>query len=275
MLSVVILTKNEEKQIATCLKSVLWADEIVIIDSGSADNTLEIAKQYTKKIINKTFTNFSDLRNEGLKQAKHDWILYVDADEEITKDLADEIRSVILGSEATPGSKKDRFWTSQNDENGIGAYFVTRRNFYLGQEWPVKDKVERLFKKDKLTGWQGQVHESPQIKGEKGELKNELTHRTHNSLEEMLNNTIVWSDFEAEARFKANHPSVTWWRIFRMMLTSFWEYYVKQRGWSVGTVGLMESIYQSFSIFITYAKLWELQNHPFLSSSGLTRGSIK
>ncbi len=262
-LSAVVLTKNEEKQIESCLKSLSFCDEIIVVDSGSEDKTLFIAKKYTDCVYKQPFTNFSDLRNFGKEKVKNGWILYVDADEEINKDLAKEIRSVILGSEATPESKKDRFWTSQNDENTFAAYFIIRRNFYLGKEWPVKDKVERLFKKKNLLGWYGEVHESPKIEGKKGELKNEIIHRTHNSLEEMLNNTIAWSDFEAKSRLAANHPPVTWWRIFRMMLTSFWEYYIKQKGWKVGTVGLIESIYQSFSIFVTYAKLWEMQNKKY------------
>lgn len=248
--SAIVLTKNEEKQIEACLKSLSFADEIIVIDSGSTDKTLAIAKKYTGQIYKHPFTNFSDLRNFGKEKAKNDWILYVDADEEVTTPLKEEINDTIRHS---------------NDQKS--AYYVVRRNYYLGKEWPVKDKVERLFKKKNLLGWYGEVHESPKIKGEKGELKNELIHRTHNSLEEMLVNTIVWSDFEAKARFQVNHPAVTWWRIFRMMLTSFWEYYVKQKGRKVGTVGLIESMYQSFSIFVTYAKLWEMQNSKQLTEN--------
>lgn len=240
-LSVVVLTKNEERQIEACLKSAAWASEIIVIDSGSTDKTIFLAQKYTKNIYQVPFTNFSQLRNLGKEKANNGWILYVDADEEITKDLVKEIEQVIDGA------------------NNPTAYFISRRNFYLGKEWPIKDKIERLFKKDNLLGWYGEVHESPKIIGEKGELKNELIHRTHNSLEEMLNNTMVWSNFEAKARLIANHPKVTWWRIFRMMGTSFWDYYIKQKGWTVGTVGLIESMYQAFSIFVTYAKLWEKQ----------------
>ncbi len=244
MISAIVLTKNEERQIEICLKSVKFADEIIVIDNESTDQTLAIAKKYTNKIYKQPFTNFSKLRNFGKEKAKNTWVLYVDADEEVTEELSKEIHSVILGS-----------------ENNIAAYFITRRNFYLGKEWPIQDKVERLFKKENLLNWYGEVHESPKVEGEKGQLKNVLIHRTHNNLEEMLTNTIAWSDFEAKARFRVNHPKVTWWRIFKMMMTSFWDCYIKQKGFTVGTVGLIESGYQAFSTFITYSKLWEMQRN--------------
>ncbi len=75
----------------------------------------------------------------------------------------------------------------------------------------------------------------------------------------MLNKTIEWSNEEAMARLESNHPKMTWWRFPRVMITAFLGYYVKQGGWKVGTAGLIESIYQSFSAFVTYARLWELQ----------------
>ena len=237
-LSVIILTKNEEKQIEACLKSVSFADEIVVVDSGSTDRTLDIVKIYTDKIIKTKFTNFSSLRNLGLEKTSNDWVLYIDADEEITSDLKGEI---------------------ETSDCNFAAYYITRQNFYLGRRWPTKDKVERLFNKEKLKKWFGDVHESPEVNGEKGELNSELIHRTHNSLEEMLNNTIVWSDCEARARFNTNHPKITWWRILRMMGASFYDYYIRQKGYRVGTAGLIESIYQAFSVFTTYGKLWELQ----------------
>ncbi|MBI5122241.1 glycosyltransferase family 2 protein [Candidatus Roizmanbacteria bacterium] len=257
-LSAIILAKNEEKQIETCLKSLEFCDEIIVVDSGSTDKTLSLAKKYTNQIYQVPFTNFSDLRNLGKEKAKNGWILYVDADEEVTTPLKEEINDTIRQSTDTSevAGGTPRRWSDQKS-----AYYVVRSNFYLSKEWPTKDKVERLFKRENLSGWYGEVHESPKIEGEKGELKNEIIHRTHNSLEEMLNNTIAWSDFEAKARFAVNHPPVTWWRIFRMMATSFWDYYIKQKGWKLGTVGLIESIYQSFSIFVTYAKLWEMQNN--------------
>ena len=242
-ISIIILTKDEEKQLETCLKSVSFADEIIIIDSGSTDKTLEIASKHTDIIIKHRFTDFSDLRNIGLKKANGDWILYVDADEEITPELKSEILFII---------KQKAIKTS--------AYFIQRSNYFLGRRWTKDDKVERLFQKNKLSGWYGLVHESPIVDGETGELQNKLIHRTHNNLEEMLTNTIKWSDFEASARLKNHHPKITWWRVFRVMFGAFYNSYIKQQGFKAGTEGFIESVYQAFSMFITYAKLWEMQN---------------
>ena len=76
----------------------------------------------------------------------------------------------------------------------------------------------------------------------------------------MVNKTLAWSKIDAELRFKSGHPRMTWWRFPRVMLTAFFDSYIKQGGWKVGTIGLIESLYQSYSIFITYARLWEMQN---------------
>jgi hypothetical protein len=76
----------------------------------------------------------------------------------------------------------------------------------------------------------------------------------------MIAKTNEWSEIEAQLRFNNDHPIISWWRIFRVMLTAFWQSYVKQSGWKAGTVGLIESIYQAFSMFVTYSKLWEMQN---------------
>jgi hypothetical protein len=111
-----------------------------------------------------------------------------------------------------------------------------------------------------LVEWYGQLHESPKIKGEVGELDEFIIHYTHDDLSSMVKKTNTWSDVEAETRIHIHHPKMTWWRFPRVMLSAFWDSYIRQSGWKAGTAGFIESIYQSFSIFITYAKLWELQN---------------
>lgn len=240
-LSIIILCRNEEQQIATSLKSAQFAQEIIVIDSGSTDQTIKIAEKYTDKIYQTTFTDFSALRNLAKEKAHGNWLFYIDADEEITNQLAKEILSVIKKNQAEAG------------------YFVKRENYYLGKKWPTVDRMQRLFRKDKLLNWFGKVHETARVAGKFGELKNYLLHRTHNNLEEMLSNTLVWSEFEAQARWEQKHPPIVWWRIFRVMLSAFFQSYIKQKSYKMKTEGLIESIYQAFSIFITYAKLWELQ----------------
>lgn len=243
-ISVIIIAKNEEKMIKECLASVSFCNEIVVIDNGSQDQTLEISKKMGAKVFEYKSKDFSDLRNFGASKATMDWILYVDADERVTPSLREEIKSQII-----------------NHKSQITAYKIKRKNFYLGNyEWPYVEKIERLFKKKSLAGWEGSLHESPIIDGRIGELENFLTHYTHKDLSSMVEKTLEWSKIEAELRFEANHPKMIWWRFPRVMIPAFINSYIIQGGWKVGTAGLVESIYQVFSIFITYARLWELQN---------------
>lgn len=241
-ISAVILTKNEEMMIADCIDSVSFCNEIVVIDSGSTDNTSEIAKNMGAVVYLTTEPDFAKKRNYGLKKAKGPWVLYVDADERVEKDLQAEINKVIA------------------QKNTESAYRLKRKNFYLGNnEWPKIEKLERLFKKTALKEWKGELHETPVVEGAIGELEGFLLHFTHRELSTMLAKTIEWSGVEANLRYNANHPKMTWWRFPRVMITTFYDWYIVQKGWKVGAAGLIESIYQSFSIFITYARLWELQ----------------
>ncbi|RJQ37725.1 glycosyltransferase family 2 protein [Candidatus Microgenomates bacterium] len=242
-ISVVIIAKNAQDQIKECLSSVSFANEVLVVDSGSTDNTIEIAKGMGAKILGCKTADFSEMRNIGLEKAAGEWVLYIDTDEVISPELEADIKLKI----------------SSNEPN-IAAYKVKRKNFYLGKhEWPKIEKLERLFKRNFLKGWYGSLHESPIIKGEIGELEGFLLHYTHRNLTLMLAKTIEWSKVEAQLRFKANHPKMSWWRFPRVMFTAFFDSYVKQGGWKVGTAGLVESIYQSFSMFVTYARLWEMQ----------------
>lgn len=245
-ISVLILTKNEEENIFDCLESVRQiAEEIIVIDAESSDRTVEIAQKAGARIFLNPFKDFASQRNFALTKASHKWVLYLDADERVTPDLANSIKYTV----------------SSRKENNFAAYKIARKNFYLGNhEWPKIEKLERLFKKDKLKGWYGELHESPTINGQIGELDGYLYHYTHRDLSSMLKKTIEWSKVEAELRFKTGHPRMIWWRFPRMILTEFLKYYLGQGGWKLGVVGLIESLYQSFSIFITYARLWERQN---------------
>lgn len=245
-LSVIIIARNEEKMIEDCLESIKWADEIVIVDTGSTDKTIEIAKGYRARVISVAGEkmNFSHWRNKGLKEARGDWILYLDADERTTPELRKEIKETI-------------------EKGNDGAFAIPRRNFYLGKEvrfggaWP--DYVKRLFKKEKLKRWKGKLHEEPVFDGGLGHLKEPMIHLTHRDLSSMVEKTRKWSKIEADLLYQAKHPLVTWWRILRIMMGEFWLRGVRLQGWRDGVVGWIEIIYQMFSRFITYARLWEIQ----------------
>jgi hypothetical protein len=128
-------------------------------------------------------------------------------------------------------------------------------------EWPKVEEMGRLFKKDKLKQWKGELHETPIFDGEISKIdEGYILHFTHRDLESMLNKTIEWSTQEALLRYNSGHPKMTWWRFPRVMLTGFLGSYIGQGGYKAGATGVVESVYQAFSMFITYAKLWELQS---------------
>ncbi len=242
-ISAIIIAKNEEQLIQKCLESVRFCDEIIVVDNSSTDKTAEIARKHNAEVYVITANDFSKLRNEGLKKAKGEWILYVDADERITSELAKEIQNTV------------------RSHNTKAAYRLKRKNFYYGNhEWPHIEHILRLFNKKYLKEWYGQLHESPKVEGEVGELNGLLLHYSHRNLSEMVKKTIEWSKIEAELRFKAGHPKMALWRFPRVMFGAFYDSYFRQEGWKAGTIGIIESMYQAFSIFITYARLWELQN---------------
>lgn len=241
-ISAVILAKNEEVRIKKCLESLSWADELLVIDNGSTDKTAQIAKQSGATVISADTHGFSELRNIGKERAKGSWIIYVDADEIVPTALRNEIRERIMSDRESPV-----------------AFYIRRKNYYLGHQWPYQDKMQRVFLKSALRGWHGAVHETATVNGPVGILTSPLDHDTHRTLEEMLIKTNEWSETEAKLRLDAKHPRVIWWRLLRVIVTGFFESYIGQGGWRAGTVGLIEGIYQGYSMFITYAKLWEMQ----------------
>lgn len=240
-LSVVIITYNEQDTLDACLNSVSFADEIVIIDGGSEDKTQEIGKRHGAKIYRVDTNDFSVKRNSGKDKSLGEWILYVDADERVSVELKNNILKTI------------------NSTSLKKAYKIKRKNFYLGKPWPKEELIERLFLKENLSHWEGRLHESPKVIGEIGIVEGELLHFTHRTLAKMIEKTNQWSEIEADLRIKAKHPKMSQWRFIRVMITVFFDNYVGKKGYKAGTVGVIESIYQSFSMFITYSKLWEKQ----------------
>lgn len=266
-ISVIIIAKNAEELIKDCIKSVDFADEIIVIDDDSTDNTREVAKKLGARVIEESAKSFAEKRNIGLRHAKGEWVLYIDTDERVSKELKKSIQNVVTrgSDDFTQNSSKqsdlEEIASSKSSRNNdIVAYKLQRQNFYLGNNpWPKIEKLERLFRRANLKEWYGELHEGPRVEGLVGELEGLLFHYTHRDLSSMLSKTIEWSDKEAKLRFDAHHPKMALWRFPRVMLTTFIDSYFKQGGYKAGTVGLIESIYQAYSIFVTYAKLWELQ----------------
>lgn len=244
-ISVIIIAINEEKKIGDCLESVNWADEIILIDTGSTDKTKLIAKKYKAKIYDYGNGSYDKWRNEGLKKAKGEWVFYVDADERVTPLLKNEIFKTI---------------SVVRTEN---AFVVPRRNIILGREmkhggwWP--DYVKRLFRRKSLRKWVNSLHEEPVFEGSFGYLHEPLIHFKHTSLSEMVDKTNKWSKIEAKLLLDSAHPRMSWWRFVRIMATEGWLRLIKNQAFLDGTEGIIYAIYQMWSRFITYSKLWEMQ----------------
>lgn len=244
MLSAIILTKNEEGRIQACLESIKWADEIIIVDNGSTDSTLEIAKKYTNNILIFDQEDFATLRNQAMERAKGEWVLYVDADERVLESLKKEIEVMISFSD-------------------FSAYALSRRNIIFGTEvrygpfWP--DWVIRLLKKKDFETWVGKVHEYPKFKGKLGYSKNSLLHLTHRDVDQIIFKSLEWSKIDAKLRLQVSHPKMSGWRFLRIFISEIFNQGILRKGFFNGTIGIMDSILQAFSMYITYVRLWQMQ----------------
>lgn len=244
MLSVVVITKNEGERIGTCLESVKWADEIIILDNGSKDKTLKIAKKYTDKIFEINIADFAQIRNLGMQKTKGEWVFFVDADERVLESLKKEVKELVRSSD-------------------FSAYAISRKNVIFGTEvgyGPFRhDWVIRLIKKSDFTDWVGKIHEYPKFKGKLGYTKNSLLHLTHRSIDQTVLKSLEWSKIDAKLRLEANHPKMSGWRFLRIFLSEIFNQGILRKGFFNGTVGTIDSIVQAFSMFITYVRLWEMQ----------------
>lgn len=244
MLSVVVLTHNDQDLIKTCLESVKWADELVVIDNNSTDSTREIVKTYTDKVFIDRGNDFAIRRNLGMEKARGDWVLYLDSDERVSEPLKKEILSIIESTEQS-------------------AFALSRKNIIFGKLVSYgpykKDWMIRLFKKSDFEGWQGRIHEYGKFKGKLGYAKNSLLHLTHRDIDHIVLKSLDWSNIDAKLRLEAHHPPMTSLRFLRILMTETFNQGIKRGGFFAGTVGVMDSMLQVFSLFITYVRLWQLQ----------------
>lgn len=247
-LSVVLNAKNEQEMIGTCLESVKWADEIIVILNDSTDGTRGIVEKFTKKIFTISGQDFSKVKNLGLEKATGDWVLFIDADERILHPLRSEIEGIISFS-------------------NVSAYAISRKNIIFGSEvsyGPYEhDWVIRLVKRSKSKGWVGKVHEHLEFEGELEYTENSFLHLTHRNIDHFILKSLAWSNIDAKLRLDAGHPKMTGWRFVRIFITELFNQTIKRKGLFGGTIGIIDSILQVFFFYMTYVRLWELQQpHP-------------
>ena len=244
MLSVVVIAKNEQEMIKACLESIKWAGELIVMLNDSTDQTEEIAKKYTKNIYRVEGLDFGELRNRAMQKSTGDWVLYVDADERVLEPLKNEVLQIVSSSDKS-------------------AYALSRINIIFGREvhyGPYRhDWMIRLFKKDKFKTWVGKVHEYGTFDGALGYTKNSLLHLTHRNIDQFILKSLDWSKIDAKLRLDSGHPKMTKWRFIRILLTELYHQGVTRRGFFGGTVGIIDSILQTLSLYMTYVRLWEMQ----------------
>jgi glycosyltransferase involved in cell wall biosynthesis len=244
-ISVCLATFNEEKKIKACLESVKWAAEIVLVDGQSTDKTVALAKKYTDKIIiRKNPLMFHRNKQKAFEAATQDWILYLDADERVSPQLKKEILEAC---------KKKSF-------NG---FWIPRQNIIFGQWikhslwWP--DYQLRLFRRSKAFLPCQSVHEQPKLTGKAGYLKNHLIHQNYETVSqyvERLNHLYTENDLRV---FLKEKKKIHWYDAIRFPAEDFLATFFARQGYRDGLHGLVLSLLQAFSSFITFAKLWEKQ----------------
>ncbi len=248
-ISAVILCLNEEAMIEDALKSVQFADEILVVDSFSTDRTLEIARRYTDRILQHKFEGYAAQKNWAHEQAQHDWVINVDADERITPELAREIRELL---------KKPLH----------NAYRIPRRNYFLNKEirygsWSG-EKVMRLFRRDKARFPDFQIHTDIKVDGTAGVCREAMLHYSYRSLDDFVRRVHLYSDGGAEDAAKRGRTG-SGLTIVGHSIWHFLKSYVIRRGFLDGTEGLIIAMMGSYYTFLKYGKLFELQRKKGVS----------
>ncbi len=243
-LSVAIITKNEEENLRTCLQSVAFARQIVVVDSGSTDGTLQIAAEFCCDIYKETWLGFGPQKQLAIDKCREQWVLVLDADERIPLETAEMIKNIITDSSKTEA-----------------GFSFPRKNYFQGRWikhagwWP--DRIIRLFRKEsgRMTG--ASVHEAVEVDGLVGALDTPIEHFTESRLSKILQKIDRYSTLGAQEAFKEGKRSSTGVAFLRAFFTFFQDYFLRG-GVLDGMPGLTLAVTDSVNKFFKYAKLAEL-----------------
>ncbi len=255
-LTVTVITRNEASNIAAALESVSWADEVIVIDSHSTDDTVAIARRHATRVEVRDWAGYSDQKNYAAELARNDWILSIDADERVTRELGAEISTVLES-----GPK-------------VSGYRIPRVAWYLGRwirstDW-YPDYQLRLY--DRRAGrWNGRrVHESVDLHGVAGRMHHELQHYPYRDLSHHLATIDRYTTLAAEEWLAAGRRAGALHLFFHPRF-AFLRNYILRRGFRDGTAGLTVSILNSYYVFLKYAKLRELHRLATRDQGPVTR----
>jgi glycosyltransferase involved in cell wall biosynthesis len=242
-LSVILITHNEAANVAACLESVAWADEIVVVDSGSTDQTPGICRRYTPHVHSTDWPGFGPQKNRALDLATGDWVLSIDADERVTPELRVEIESVLAAPDAE-------------------AYELPRLSSYLGQPmrhggwWP--DHVTRLFRRGSARFSDARVHEALQVNGRTGRLRQPLLHHPFRSLDQVIGKMDAYSTAAAASMAERGRSAGLGSAVLHGLF-AFLRTYLLRAGFLDGKLGFVLAVSNAEGAYYKYLKLAERQ----------------
>ena len=242
-ISAVVVCYDERDNIEQCLKSLSWADEIVVVDSFSTDGTAELCKKYTNRVYQREWPGYIEQKAYAVSLAKNEWVFSLDSDEVVTDILRDEILTRLSA-----------------DKDEMNGYYVKRHSFYLGRwinhgGWYPDYKL-RLFKKDKVFHGGENPHDRYFVKGMTARLKGEIEHYTYRNISDQLSTIDRFSEIASEGLYRRDSRFALIKMLFKPP-ASFLETYVYKLGFLDGLAGFIISVLTSYYVFVKYAKLWE------------------
>lgn len=241
-LSAVVITLNEERHLRRCLESVAWVDEMVVVDAESHDKTVQIAREFSDRVIVRPWAGFTAQKNFALEQSTGEWIFSLDADEEAAPDLRHEIMATVADARAGNG------------------YAVRRQNMFLGRwirhgglypDWQV-----RLFRRGRGRFAERAVHESVTVEGRVGRLRGHLVHRSYEGVSDFIDRANRYSSLAAEQMVREGRRGRAGDLLLRP-LGRFLSMYVMKRGFLDGRRGLLLATLYAYYVFMRSAKVWE------------------
>lgn len=241
-ISALIITHNEAKKIKACLESISWADEIIVVDAESTDETVGICKEYTNKVYLNPFKDFSGQKNFALSKAAFEWALFIDADEIVTPSL------------------KKRIMSALKADTGLDGYFIRRSNYIFNKELRYgghdKDFQLRLFKKEGAKFYQP-IHEKVYIESKNtGYIEEPLLHYSTRNIDDYVRKLNLYTDLECEYMVSTD-DKVSQARIFTVPFLRFIKRYIIQQGFLDGIEGFMFYLLSAFYDFLKYAKYFQ------------------
>ena len=256
MLSVIVLTRNEEKHIRACLESVRgFANELLVLDSGSNDRTVEIARECGAHVEQRAFDNYPNQRNAAIEMARGDWIFFIDADERATPAFGQELIAQITRADERRG----------RGEPACIGFWAPRRNIIFGKwirytGWSPDFQPRVLKKGFGKFDPRREVHELLLWEGEVGYLSEPLTHYNYETLAQFRGKQIAYTRYEARVWFEEGRRARA--RSFiGQPSREFFRRYVSLQGWRDGAHGLLLSVLMAYYAFVRQRMLWEMQSN--------------